>query len=146
MAEETVIPNDDLDLSGAELSRPLLDKLVLCRVFECQTVSVEGGRKQKRIQLVTEEQTTATNGREINPGFKVTHRINLDVEGKRTQQMINEQLARFQVAALKLDKPERWGEDARYVGAQVKVKFKTRPDRQDGSILYQDLASIAKAD
>lgn len=145
MAEETVIPNEDLDLSGTELSRPLLVTLVLCRVSECQTV-IANGRKQKRILLVTEAQTTATNGREINPGFKVTYRINIDVTGKRTQQMINEQLGRFQVAALRLEKAERWGEDARYVGAMVKVKFKTRPDDNDGSILYQDVASISKAD
>lgn len=145
MDEEVVIDNSDIDLSDAELSRPLLDKLVLCRVAECQTVKING-RKQKKILLVTEEPTTATNGRDISPGFKVTHRINLDIEGKRTQSMINEQLARFQVAALKLDKPERWGEDSRYVGGLVKVKFKTRADRDDSEKVYQDCASFSKAD
>lgn len=70
-------------------------------------------------------------------GFSVYDRINLDPNGKWTQEAINESLARFQVAALRLDKPQKFGNVSDYSGKELLVTFDVRPDKQDASVIYQ---------
>jgi hypothetical protein len=60
-----------------------------------------------------------------------------------TQEMINEKLARLQVAALKLDRPQKFA-PADLIGREVLVTFNTRADKLDPSKLYQDVARYNK--
>ena len=146
MSEVTVLDNLDVDLSNVDLSRPLIDnQVVLCRTGEVRVEVNEQKQKRLVIPLTLEEPATSTNGRELSPGFQVTHSILATPTGKLTQERINEELAKFQMAVLKLDKGEPFGSVERYRNQLVKVKFATRPDREDSTKLYQDARAWIKA-
>ncbi len=138
MDEEVVISNDDIDLSGIETGYPVFDNQhVNCIISALQTVKSDG-RTSKRILLTTEDPITSIGGVTKDAGFKLTDRIGLDVSGGRTQERINEDLAKFQTAALGLSRAEKWGGDERYVGQRVRVTLKKRPDRNDEEKFFQN--------
>lgn len=141
------IDNADLDLSGVSLSRPLIDKqTLLCRTGEVKWETSEDGRfKNLVVPLTLEESAKSTKDEDIHIGFQHTDRILATPTGGLTLDMIKEKLARFQVAVLKLDKPEAFGDVSRYSGQLVKVAFKIRQDKNDPEKQYQDVAKFVKA-
>jgi hypothetical protein len=140
---ETEIP---IDLSNTDISRPLFDNVfVNCTTGEVKVEVSEKGLKSLVVPLVFDEPATDTNGKQVQPGFTVTDRILITPTGGLTQQMINERLARFQVAALGLSKPQNFGATDQYISKKVKVGFKTRVDKNDASKVYQDVRSYSKA-
>lgn len=145
MSEE-VLDNLDLDLSSVDLTRPIIDNQVL--LVKTGEVKVEvNDQKQRRlvIPLTLEEPGTSVTGRPVNVGFQVTHSILITPTGKLTQERINEELAKFQVAVLKLDKPGPFGAVSQYRGQLVRAKFASRPDRDDPNKMYQDIKAWIKA-
>lgn len=142
----TVETNVDLDLSNTDISRPLFDNVfVVCTTGEVKVEVSEKGLKSLVVPLVFDEPAIDTNGKSVNPGFTVTDRILITPTGGLTQQMINERLARFQVAALGLSKPQNFGSTEQYIGKKVKVQFKVRQDKNDANKVYQDVKSYSKA-
>lgn len=140
------IDNIDIDLSSVDLTRPLIDnQIVLCRTGEVKIEVNDNGQKRLVIPLTLEEPATSTTGRPVYVGFQVTHSMLITPTGKLTQERINEELAKFQVAVLKLEKPQAFGSLAQYRNQLVKVKFTTRPDRDDPNKLYQDVKAWLKA-
>lgn len=139
-----VVDNSDLDLTGVPLTKPIIDKQwVKVRITNLywqeleSTKTVDKKAKQLVIQGVTEEAATSTDGRVVNPGeaFEVT--IYATPVGGLTQLMINQKLGRFQVAALGLTEPTKFGPPDQYVGKVLKGYFEAEAGRQDSSILYQ---------
>lgn len=142
----TELENIDLDLSSVQLTRPLIDnQVVLVRTGEVKIEENEQKQKRLVIPLTLEEPAKATDGRDINPGYVVTHSILITPTGGLTQERINEELAKFQVAVLKLEKPGTFGALSQYRNQLVKVKFTTRADRNDSTKLYQDAKAWIKA-
>lgn len=140
------IENQDIDLTGTDISRPLLPRQQrLCRTGEVRVENGDYGR-QLIVPLTLEEAAKDTKQGIINPGFVVTYRISLDPKGKRTQQMVNEELARFQVAATDLDKPGSFKlSDLSWAcNRQLLVTFDVRPDQKDPSVFYQDVKRVSK--
>lgn len=136
------IVNVDIDLTGVDISRPLLPRQTL----RCRTGDVRAERRDENsprqlvIPLTLEEPGKDTNGNEVGVGFAVTGRIQLDATGKLTQAMINERVARFQIAVTKADKPGRLVIEE-LSGREVMVTFDVRVDKQDPSKVYQDVKS-----
>ncbi len=136
--EEVIQDNSDIDLSGIEVGYPIFDnQTVDCMITAVQTVRNDG-RKSKRITLVTEGDITSTGGATKTAGFKLTDRIGLDVSGGRTQERINEDLTKFQIAALGITKGQKWS-DEDFAGKHVRVSLKARPDRNDADKFYQNV-------
>ncbi len=145
MSEE-VLDNLDIDLSAVDLSRPLIDnQVVLCRTGEVKIEVNDSKQRRLVIPLTLEEPTTSTSGKPVNVGFQVTHSILITPTGGLTQERINEELAKFQMAVLKLEKPTQFGALEQYRNQLVRVKFATRPDRHDPTKLYQDAKAFIKA-
>lgn len=139
MSESIELSNLDIDLSGVDLSRPLLPRQTLrCRIGEVKLEKQENRGRNLVVPLTLEENGTDTNGRTVNVGFVVIDRILVDPTGGLTQEMINERLARLQVAALKLDKPGRFVAGD-LTGRDVMVTFDVRADKQDSNKQYQDV-------
>jgi hypothetical protein len=139
MSETVELSNLDIDLTGVDLSRPLLPRQTLrARIGEVKLEKQENRGRNLIIPLTLEEPGQDTAGRTVNPGFVVTDRILVDPTGGLTQEMINERLARLQVAALKLDRPGRFNA-ADLVGKEVLVTFDVRADKTDASKSYQDV-------
>lgn len=133
------------DLSNVDISRPLFDNVyVLCTTGEVR-VEVNDGKKSLVVPLVFQEPAVDTNGNTQHPGFVVTERILLTPTGGMTQDMIDKSLARFQVAALGLDKPQNFGSTTQYISKKIKVGFKLRTDKNDPSKIYQAVKSWSKA-
>jgi hypothetical protein len=139
------LSNLDLDLSSVDLSRPLIGgkQTKRCRIGNVTLEQQQGRGRNLVVPLTLEEPATDTNGKTVNPGFVVTDRILVDPTGGLTQEMINEKLARLQVAALKLDRPQKFA-PADLIGREVLVTFNTRADKLDPSKLYQDVARYNK--
>jgi hypothetical protein len=141
-----LIDNIDIDLSAVDLTRPLLDnQVLLVRTGEVKVEKNDNNQKRLIIPLTLEEPGTSTTGRPVNVGFQMTHSILITPTGKLTQDRINEELAKFQVAVLKLDKPQAFGALSQYQGQTVRVKFSVRPDRDDPNKQYQDVKAWIKA-
>lgn len=141
-----LLDNLDIDLSAVDLTRPLIDnQVVLVRTGEVKIETNDNGQKRLVVPLTLEEPATATNGRPVNVGFQVTHSFLITPTGKLTQERINEELAKFQVAVLKLDRPQPFGALSQYRNQLVKVKFSTRADRDDASRVFQDVKAFIKA-
>lgn len=145
MAEQTI----ENDLTNTDLSRPLIKGLALCRTGEL-TIDEKQSKKGEmlrylNIPLQLEEMVTSTEGKSIQPGFTVTDRILITPTGGLTQERVNERLARFQIAALALAKPTQFGAVSQYSGKLIKVKFDTRPDKMDPTMLFQDITAYSKA-
>lgn len=139
-----MIDNVDLDLSGVDLSRPLLDnQTILCRTGEVR-FETENDKTNLLVPLTLEGPGKSTTNKEVLPGFVHTDRILSTPVGKLTKEMIREKLARFQVATLKLKSPKLFTPEE-CSGQLVLVTFGTRPDRQDPSRLYQDVVRYSKA-
>lgn len=139
------IDNSDIDMSGVSLARPLLPKQTLrCRTGEVKLEATDKMGRQLVVPVTLEEPGKDTKGNVVNVGFVVTGRIGLDAKGNRTQLMVQEQLGRFMVAALRLAQednlpPFKLSDLSVYSGKELLVEFDTRPDKQDASKLYQDV-------
>src|ERR1043165_898844 len=108
-----ILSNEDLDLTGTELRRPIIDKAwVLSTVKECfwEAKQTKTGEKAKQlvIVLVTAEAATSTTGKPVNPGQETEVTIWATPSGGLTQSMINQKVARFQTAALGIEEPRRF--------------------------------------
>lgn len=131
-----IISNTDLDLSSVEIGQPIIDnQLVLCRTGE---VKWDTEKDRLVIPLVLEEPATSTTGRELTIGFKTTLGINCKTSEKFPKERVLEELAKFQVAVLKLERPEKFGDPGRYSGQLVKVRFSKRDDKKDPTKVFQD--------
>jgi hypothetical protein len=144
MADQAELDNsflDNADLTGIDVSRPLLPKQVLTvRTGDVRIEkSDDGSKRYLVVPLVLEETGKDTKGNPVNVGFSVTDRLLLTPTGGLTQQMINEKLARFQTAVLATDKPGPFGQLDQYQGKLVRVQFDVRADKQDPDNQFQDV-------
>ncbi len=135
--DATNIDNLDLDLTGVELTQPIIDSngFVLCRTGE---VSVElTGSKLRRlvVPLTLEEPAKSTSGRELTPGFRTTVGFLLDESGGWTKARAAEAAGKFKAAVLKLTEVSgAFGALEPLRNQLVKVHFvpqRNDPTRQD---------------
>ena len=145
-----VIDNQDLDLTGVPLKAPVIDKQwVLAMVkdlyWEAKKTKAGDAAKQLVIELVTQEPATATDGRAVSPGFECTTNIWATPSGGLTQLMINQKVGRFQVAALQLAEPTKFGSPEQYIGKLVKGYYEAEADKKDPTLLYQRVSRWEKA-
>lgn len=135
------ISNVDIDLTGANISRPYFDNQVIrCQIGEV-AYKKNGDRVRLEVPLVFQTAAKAQDGREVTPGFKHTDSITVTAAGGRTKERIAEDIARLQAAALGLSKPKDGLFDkSEIVGKMVDVKFSTRTD---GDKVYQDCRYLA---
>jgi len=151
---ETEVTND---LSNADIVRPQFDNVRARCIIGDLKVEVRTSNDGKKIRellipLTLDEVTKSTDGKEVQPGFEImggkkpAATILLTPVGGLTQEMINEKLAKFQVAALKLTKQEATlGDLSRYSGKPVVAVFGLRQDKKDASKTYQDVKGWSKA-
>jgi hypothetical protein len=154
-----VLDNSDLDLTGVSLRDPIVDKQwLLSRITNLYweltgqegkvpptTHNPKGRATQLVIELVNEEQGTSTDGREVPPGsLKVKVNIYATPTGGLTQEMINKKVGRFQVAALALDKPAKFGTPDQYVGRLVKAYYEAEEGKQKDGTLFQRITRWEK--
>lgn len=140
-----VIDNSDLDLSGVSLRDPVVDKQwmvsTITNLYWEQLTSnktPDGKAKQLVIELVNQEQGTSTDGKPVPPGtLKTKVNIYATPVGGLTQDMINKKVGRFQVAALGIEQPTKFGPPDQYVGKQVKAYYEAEASKQDASMLFQ---------
>ncbi len=138
--------NIDIDLSTVDLTRPIIDNQVL--LVKTGEVKIEvNEQKQRRlvIPLTLEEPGTSVAGKPVNVGFNVTHSMLITPTGGLTQERINEELAKFQVAVLKLEKPTQFGALSQYRNQLVRAKFASRQDKNDPNKQFQDVKAWIKA-
>lgn len=148
-----VIDNQDLDLTGTPLRDPVADKQwALSRITNLYWEALksdktpDGKAKQLVIELVNEEPLTGTDGRAINPGtLKTKVNIYATPVGGLTRDMINKKVARFQMAALGLTAPGKFGPPDQYVGKLVKAYYETEEGRQKDGTLFQRVSRWEKA-
>lgn len=132
-----VVDNADIDLSNVDIGQPVIDNQTpLCRTGQVEVKATNSGHRRLVIPLVLEEPATSTTGKALNVGFTTTVGFLIDPKGGLTQERINEELAKFQVAVLKLDKPTtfRMSDLSPYQGQLVRPKLvaqKNDPSRQD---------------
>lgn len=151
MSDNNVIKEtvDTDDISNAEITEPRFDKIrILCIIGEVvkETREYQGQKFANLIvPLTTEEPATATDGRTVQPGYKIRGAIPLTATDKLTQEFINEMKAKFQVAALGLTKQEaNLGDLSRYAGRKVVAYCVVRPDKNDPTKTYQDVRGFNK--
>lgn len=142
--DNPVIDNSDLDLTGVALRDPIIDKQwVRSRITGLRWEQLtsnktsDGKAVQLIIEAVTEEPATATDGRVVPVGHKSRINIFGTPTGGLTQDMINKRVGRFQVAALGLSEPVKFGSPEQYIGKLVKGYYEAEADKKDASILYQ---------
>lgn len=150
---ETEISND---ISNADIVRPQFDKTRARCIIGNLKVEVrktdKGTIRELVIPLTLDEVCVSTDGKSVQPGFEIKSSakkpaasILLTPVGGLNQEMINEKLAKFQVAALKLTKQEgSIGDLSRYAGLPIIAVFGLRQDKQDQSVQYQDVKGWAK--
>lgn len=128
------------DLTGIDVSRPILLGSVRCKVGTLKTEKKDNGVQNILIPLTTEENARSTKGGDpIPPGFAVTERICVDTPNSNEKfvEMRNVKMKKFQLAC---------GQDGpfapleRYEGAIVNVRFDVR--EKDG-VEYQDVKGIS---
>lgn len=139
-----IIDNSDMDLSGS-LRDPVIDKQwVKCRITNLywEQIETKKGEKAKQlvIGLVTDESTTAEDGRPIPAGHRPPNQtIFATPTGKLDMDSIRKRLARFQIAALGLDVDPKnpvlpagttFGKPDQYIGRAIKAFFEAehKPD------------------
>lgn len=119
MSEETtreILSNVDLDLTGTEMRRPLIDKQPVRSIIKgCFFEAAKDGNGQVKkneagqpmvqlvVQLSTLSPALTTTGKTIEAGHETEVIIGATPKGKRTQLMINQQIGRVQMAALGVD-------------------------------------------
>jgi hypothetical protein len=148
-----VIDNSDLDLTGVPLKDPVVDKQwLLSRITNLYWEALksdktpDGKAKQLVIELVNEEAGTSTDGRPVPPGtLKAKVNIYATPVGGLTQDMVNKKVGRFQVAALGLDQPTKFGPPDQYVGKLVKAYYEAEAGRQNDGIMFQRVNRWEKA-
>ena len=136
----TVISNEDMDLTGVALRDPVIDKQwVRCRITDLywEQIDAKGGGKAKQlvIGLVTEEAATGNDGRPIAAGHRPP-KVNIYATptGGLTDEMIKKKVGRFQVAALGLAEPTKFGPPDQYIGRPIKAYFEAE---SKGDATYQ---------
>jgi hypothetical protein len=141
-----MVSNVDLDLTGQSPTMPQFkDVWVTCTTGNVVIEEDDGGKDatrkgQKRlvIPLIFEEEATAVDGRKVPVGFSgCTDEIGLFEVGKRTKDMIQRDVLRFQCAALGISQGKPF-DPAEVSGKRIKVGFSLRADRQDATKFYQD--------
>lgn len=142
------LDNSDLDLTGVSLREPVMDKQwVRCRITDLYWEKLDarnGGKAtQLVIGLVTEEAATSTDGRPVPIGTRPP-KVNIYATptGGLTQDMINKKLGRFQVAALGLEAPTKFGPPDQYIGRAIKAYFEAETK---GDATYQRVGRWDKA-
>lgn len=106
----------------------------------------KGKSKQLVIELVNEEQTTSTDGRIVPPG-SLKNKVNIYAEptGGLTQDMVNKKIGRFQVAALAVNEPTKFGPSEQYIGKLVKAYYEAEPSKQDPTMMFQRVSRWERA-
>lgn len=135
--------NIDIDLTGVEISRPLLPRQTLkVRTGDVRVERRDGtGPKRLVIPLILEQPGTDSKGEEVGPGFTIIDSMLLEPTGKLTLEDIKRMLGQFQAAVKKLDKPDpgAFGNAADYSGREVMATFDIRTDSKDASKQYQSV-------
>lgn len=104
MQTEDLISNIDLDLSEASSTRPLLDNVtVKCRVGDSSISRTQTGLRRLVIPLITEEPSKDTSGKDVFPGFAVTHSFLLDEQGGWTKARAANELLVTKMAILNIN-------------------------------------------
>lgn len=135
------IDNTDLDLTGVQLTRPVIDNQTKrCITGQVQRIKREDKKQELVIPLQLDEPATSTDGKELQVGHKLAEqRILMTATGGLTDEMIREKVARFQIAVLDITEPRKWGDDTDYQGKPVYCKLAARADRDDPTKVYQDV-------
>lgn len=139
-----IMENIDIDLSSVSLSRPLLDNQVKqVRIGDAKVEKNDAGLRKLVLPLTLEEPATAEDGREVQPGFQITHSFLIDPTGGLTETRIAEELKHWKAAALATRDPKvmdgPFGSPQQLVNKVVTVKFGIRIDRKDSTKRYQDV-------
>jgi hypothetical protein len=122
---------DNTDLTGVEVGPPMLgDCLVHCTTGDVRIVA-NGDKRRLVIPLTLEEPAVDVDNKPVNPGVRLTDSIQLTPSGGLTQEIINEKLARFQVAVKREKRPGPFGPIDQYQGKTVLVKFGKRDDKRE---------------
>lgn len=145
-----VIDNSDLDLTGVPLRAPVIDKqwvVSTIRDLYWEAVKKKDNTLAKKlvIELVTDEAATSTDGRAVPPGHQTQTDIWATPSGKLTQLMINQKVARFQVAALGLDEATVFGSPDQYIGKKVKAYYEAEQGDKDPQALFQRVSRWERA-
>lgn len=134
-----VLDNSDMDLTGVPLKDPIINgRFVLSHITNLYWEALksdktpDGKAKQLVIELATDEPAVAEDGREVPIGQPTKVNIYATPVGGLTQDMVNKKLGRFQVAALGLSEPTRFGPPDQYIGKQVKAYYEGEDARQGG--------------
>lgn len=88
-----------------DISRPLLVGTLRFRIADISDQPSKNGDSQMQVKLTLDQVTEDTRKQPVQPGFTVTHRINLGVTDQRTREMIARDVRGLQCAANGL--PER---------------------------------------
>lgn len=136
-----LIDNLDLDLTGVQLTRPVIDNQTKrCLTGQVQFSKRDDNKLELVVPLQLDEPATSTDGKELQVGHKLAEqRILLTPTGGLTAEMVKEKLARFQIAVLDTTEPRKWGSDADYQGRPVYCKLAARADKDDPTRVYQDV-------
>lgn len=131
-----VLDNIDLDLTGVELTPPVIDnQVVLCTTGEVRVEKTGTDKRRLVIPLTIEEAVKSTSGKDLQPGYQTTVGFLIDESGGWTKERAKEALGKFKAAVLKLSSVEgAFGVLEPLRGQKVKVHFMAQrndPTRQD---------------
>ena len=114
------------------------NQVVQCLTGEVRIEADDEGRNSLIIPLVFQEGATAVDGRQVPADFSgCSAQIGLFEVGKRTKDMIQRDVLRFQCAVLHIKQGKPF-DPAECSGKKVGVAFSLRQDRQDATKFYQD--------
>lgn len=85
--------------ADVDISRSLLSGTLRFRIADITDNPAKNGDPQLQVKLTLDEVATDTRQQPVQPGFTVTHRINLGVTDKRTREMIARDVRGLQCAA-----------------------------------------------
>lgn len=130
-----ILDASDISLQGVELY-PVLDNVSpLCRTGNVTVKRTKGGQRRLVIPLILEEPSKSAAGADLEVGRSITVGIMMEPSGGMTAERCAEELAKFQVAVLKLDRPAaNFGNIEQYRNQLVRPTFKAQkndPTRQD---------------
>lgn len=134
-----MVSNVDLDLTGQSPSLPQFEnQVVQCVTGEVRIEADDEGKKSLIIPLVFQEGATAVDGRQVPAGFSgCTVQIGLFEVGKRTKEMIQRDVLRFQCAVLRIKQGKQFVAEETS-GKPIGVSFSRRQDTKDATRFFQD--------
>ena len=131
----TVLDSVDMDLTGVQLGKALLNSRVKSVITGCRWELPEGvantpenrSQAQLRIAVATVEPATSTLGKEVPPGLENEFIIR-GVKGKRDMGMVKKELGWFQTAYAGSDEPGKLV-PSEAEGKEVYVTYKVEAGR-----------------